>query len=295
MKIIASIIFYVVCILQSGKAQVSSSVETEVELVKKFVQVSKYHELHNYFPRIKYFLTTGYAKLENGPGAILSYLHEGYHVFNSIKSPGMGGSLYFWNDVNPLLKVNLLNNYVTSDNIFNLLPDIVKDKPLTKTYISCTNDCFSKAKGIYGLLEEFSAYGLEARSLVDMYNYFDTCDYTDKKEFWEGYLKSKYDCWMNFYYFNIFMSTYMKYINVNHGLFYNQLNSDIKFREVFNMIYRRFGKSLEELDCLEGVIKKRLLKYGGGVYLYPFYEEYDSIMEVSKSESVRMYLKPFIY
>lgn len=290
MKQIVNIIFYITCVVQPCTGQVTANTELEVALAKKFVLSSQFKVFYNYYPDVKYFLTTGYRNLENGPSGLLSYIHEGSHVYNNIKSAGMGNNLYYWYDSTTLLKTKLLQGYITTDSIFNILPNSIKDKSITKTYIACTNNCFSRTYGIYGLLEEFNAYSLESRSLSDMYNYFDTCSYTNKPKFWEGYLKCKYDSWMNFYYFNIFFSTYLKYIEVNQKDFYNQLISDTSFKGTFTKIYSKYSNALKCLNCMENKVLNKISKKKPQKYIYPFMEEYNTVKALSESEATQKYL-----
>src|SRR3954468_1676804 len=107
MKRIINIILYLTCAVTSSTAQVTDDTELETGLAKKFVLASEFKAFYNYYPDIKYFLTTGYRNLENGPAGLLSYLHEGSHVYNSIKSAGMGANLYYWYDSATLLRVPL--------------------------------------------------------------------------------------------------------------------------------------------------------------------------------------------
>jgi hypothetical protein len=66
---------------------------------------------------------------------------------------------------------------------------------------------------------------------IDMYSFFDTCIYTNNQKLWQGYLKCKYDSWINFYYFNPFFSTYLKYAEGNFKDFYHEIISHTSFRK----------------------------------------------------------------
>ncbi len=281
------IIFYFNCAALNCAAQFTINTPKEESLANRIIVSSRFKEFLNYNNSIKYFLTAAYGNLENGPKGIVTYIHETAHLYDNIKSAGLSNKRYYWSDTNSLISVEINKNFPTTDSIVSLLPSYVQGKVLTKTYVSCTNNCFSRTYGIYGLLEEFNAYSLEPRSLLDMYNFFDTCTYTSNQKFWQGYLKCKYDSWMNFYYFNIFFSTYMKYIEVNRKDFYNEIVSDTSFRKAFTTIHNKYNNALKRMDCTENAVLKKInLKK----YEYPFIKEYNTVKALSGSEDTQKYL-----
>lgn len=290
MKKVFYIIFYLNCAALNCAAQFTINTVTEESLAKQIIATSRFKDFYTYNSNIKYFLTTAYGNLEYGPKGLITYIHETAHLYDNIKSTGLYNKKYYWCDSNLLLGIEVKKDFVTSESMLSLLPDYVQDKVLTKTYISCPNNCFSRTYGIYGLLEEFNAYSLEPRSLLDMYDYFDTCSYTNKPKFWEGYLKCKYDSWMNFYYFNIFFSTYLKYIEGNQKDFYNQLISDTGFKNTFTKIYSKYSNALACLNCMENKVLSKINKGKSQKYIYPFMEEYNTVKDLSESESTQKYL-----
>jgi len=279
-----------ICAVQFCAAQINANANQEESLAKKFILSTEYKQLLTYSPNVKYFLTSAYGNLEYGPNGLITYIHEALHLLDNIKSTGMGNVLYYWYDSTTLLKAKLLEGYVTTDSIFNKLPFFLKDKSITKTYIACTNNCFSRAYGVYGLLEEFNAMSSHTKSLCTMYDFFDTCNYTKTIKFWRGYLKCKYDSWMNFYYFNVFFSTYIKYIESNRKDFYSKLTNDADFKNSFTKIYNKYR---EALKCLNSNEKKVLDKIDLGKdkkNIYSFFKEYNIVKELSESEDTQKYI-----
>jgi hypothetical protein len=290
MNRLLNIFITLICATQLCVAQITDNSEYEEKIAKELILQSGFRQLLSYSPNVKYFLKAGYGNLEYGPNGVITYIHEALHVYDNIKSAGMGNSLYYWHDSTTMLKTRLLQGYITTDSIFTTLPNFVKDKSITKTYITCTNNCFSRTYGIYGLLEEFNAIAQHTVFMMQSYNFFDTCAYTNKPKFWEGYLKCKYDSWMNFYYFNIFFSTYLKYIEGNQKDIYNQLISDTSFKSTFTKIYNKYSNALTCLNCIENKVLSKISKKKPQKYIYPFMEEYNTVKALSESEVTQKYV-----
>jgi hypothetical protein len=270
-------------------AQTSDNIKREEMLAREIIAASRFKEFLNY-NNLGMFINTYYGNIEQGPSGITTFIHESSHIYDNIKSAGMKGARYYWSDADQLLEVNVVANYVSSDSILSLLPAYVLDKPLTQTYILCTNNCSSRIYGIYGLLEEFNAYSLEPRSLVDMFDFFDTCVYTKQATFWRGYLKSMYDSWRNFYYFNVFLSLYLKYALTMRIDFYNRLISDPSFRNSFYQIYSKYKNALQQLDFIEKKIRRKADYGSNKKYIYPFLEDFSTIRSLAESDTTTKYL-----
>jgi hypothetical protein len=250
-------------------AQSSSNSNDEMDLAERFISSSSFRELLNY-DEIKTFITSAYGNIRYGPEGITTFIHESSHVYDNIKSAGMGRALYYWSDSGHLLHVNINSNFFATDSILSLLPKSVVDKPLTQAYVLCNNNCMSRAYGIYGLLEEFNAYSLQPRSLVEMFEFFDTCVYTNTTSFWEGYLKCKYDSERNFYYFTVYFSAYLQFAVSKCKLFHDQLVNDAIFRDTFYQIYKKYTDALTNLDSLETKVRQKIDIGAAKKYAYPF-------------------------
>ncbi|MBN8853753.1 MAG: hypothetical protein BGO55_11485 [Sphingobacteriales bacterium 50-39] len=284
--LIASCVVYATlrCIAQS-----SSSFDKEYVLAKEIIGASRFKVFLNY-NNLKIFIGTAYGNIQYGPKGLVTFIHESSHIYDNIKSAGMRDMRYYWSDSNQLLEVRVTPNYITSDSIASILPDYVTNKPLTQTYILCKGDCLSRSYGIFGLLEEFNAYSLEARSLVDMFGFFETCSYTNRPTFWEGYLKSTYDSWINFYYFNIFFSTYLKYASMQRRGFYNSLVNDGHFTNTFSQIYNKYNEALTALDSINRKVRVKVSSGNKKIYSYPFMEDYNSIRALAEDNETKLYL-----
>jgi hypothetical protein len=267
------------CVSSISVAQKKARLNSDEELAKKIISNSELSELLKYNPNIQYFLTTESGDLKSGPRGLATYLHETVHIYDNIKSAGMNGTRYYWFDSSTLLSLQICTGIVTSDSIINTLPPFIQQKAMTKTYVTCMNDCFSKTYGIYGLLEEFNAYSIEATALLKLYPSFDTCRDLNTRKFWDGYLKTKYDCELSFYYFELFLSAYINYIDTNQHDSFLVLSNDSKFRSVFKKLFSRYKCDLQKLDLIEKLILKKqsYTKYGIKKYKYPLQTELASL------------------
>jgi len=238
-----------------------------------------------------YFLNSGPRDLREGPLGLITYIHEAIHIYDNIKSAGLGANIYYWKDSSSLFKVKLLKGYITSDIIYPLLPEDIRGNPIIKTYIKCTNNCAAQKLGIYGLIEEFNAISQHTKFLLVSYNYFDTCSQILGNNFWKGYLNCKNDSWLNFYYFSIFFSRYIEYIEFHQPEFYEKIIADREFIEVFSKIFNSFNKTLNELNCLE---KKVIQKINKEKYCYPQEEEFNDVKKLAENEHTLKYLNELL-
>lgn len=290
MSRVLNIFITLICAAHICVAQIKGSPEYEERIARELILQSGVKQFLSYSPDVRYFLKSGYSNLEYCPGGVITYVHEALHIYDNIKSAGMGNKLYYWHDSSTLLSVSLIKGYFPTDSIYSTLPFFVKDKPITKTYIDCNNNCFSKIYGIYGLLEEFNAISQHTAFMMQSYNFFDTCTYTNKPKFWEGYLKCKYDSWLNFYYFNIFFSAYLNYTESNRKDFYNQLINDTSFKSTFTKIYSKYRNALACLNCIENTVRSKMNEDSPQQYIYPFMDEYNTVKALSESEGTQKYL-----
>lgn len=263
----------------------------EERLATQIISISAFKDFYGYSNNINYFLTTGYGALKYGPQGVVAYVHESLHTYDNIKSAGLTNILYYWLDSTRLLKVQIGPGFVTSDSIIATLPVSVKDRSMTKTYISCTNKCFSQSLGIYGLLEEFDAYSSAPSILLSAYALLDTCIYKNDKSFWEGYLNDIYETRKNFFYFNIFFSTYLRYIAKDRSEFFNLLMADPGFKNAFIGIYQKYENGLQALNALEQRIDERLYKKPSETYHYPFAEEFKITKALYENPATQQYIR----
>jgi hypothetical protein len=284
-------LIYLVCETQVCVSQTFVNKGYEERLATQIVLNSPFKDFYNYTNNLNYFLTVGYGALKYGPQGLVTYVHESLHTYDNIKSAGLTKVLYYWLDSATLLKVPIDAGFVTSDSSLATLQASIIDRPFTKTYISCTNRCFSQSYGIYGLLEEFDAYSTAPTILLSSFDFVDTCAYKNDKTFWEGYLNSIYETRKNFFYFNTFFSAYLKYIAQNRKEFYQRLIADPSFKNAFIGVYQKYDNGLQALNALENRIDRRIYKKPSERYFYPFEEEYKITKSLSESADIQKFIR----
>ncbi len=164
-------------------------------------------------------------------------VHESCHGIN-------GETIFVSRDIRIERKRNETFN---SEEIANMIPEEIRNKIFRyKTYLGKGEDNTSHTWGIYGLIDEFSAYYQDL--LVD-YQLLQSKDqlmkaYPDLKNVHllsEGQTESYYE-------FSIFMAWYMKYAKLHYPKDYDAIVNNTPFRVTYTLLDQLFGELVKNID-----------------------------------------------
>ena len=203
-------------------------------------------------------------------------IHESVHVFQSGPSRHTvyrdnnkdGEFLRFTGKV--LISDNWEINYEGRDVIrsYQMVPEILEENPNIAdlfrfdTYIGGgeNGNTASNISGIYGLMEEFSAYyhgsnasfiiynDLKKKNIMQYYDWdkddgstYDTLILENIKLTREqaNYCMSSYT---SYYEFSVFIGAYLKYVKKHHPTMYHEILSNERFRTAFRVIDQNFSR-----------------------------------------------------
>lgn len=201
-------------------------------------------------------------------------VHELLHGFNSQHQTFETYSYLLGQDERievPMIKVyssRELNQYVRSglqDSIFRYglyvggKKATIGHQGKSVAINSGSNDLFSVQAGIYGLLDEYSAYYFGTLAIWELRAYFKDHYDSEAEDAWSDYKHTLLGNATAYYEFRLFIAWYLMYCQENHPEIHAKLLANHPLRQAFTKVNDRFReligkieKAIPELDKLCG-------------------------------------------
>jgi hypothetical protein len=185
-------------------------------------------------------------------------VHEACHGYNS-DIQFIGG--YFitkgiqikanWGFDTQIFNSNELNNFVAKD---------VRDKIFRyDTYVGDKSNTSSQVNGIYGMIDEFSAYYHGTKAFFELRKYFETfAPYKTQPKTWlNAYLGSPYSYIYAYEEFRLFISWYLRYAQKKHPTDYQRVMADQNLRVAFTLLDDLYKQLVSEyFETRKDIISK---------------------------------------
>ncbi len=202
---------------------------------------------------------TRYAKGETKSDWLKDFgtaVHETCHGYNFEigKAKGFGYQGYFITS-NVIIVVPQKSIY-NSIELNRMIPDSIhKSIVRYDSYIGgdTISQITSKVNGIYGLLDEFSAYYHGTKAEMELFNYYDSLSDKNPPESWANYLKPLEGELYSYYEFKLFISWYLGYARKYHEQVYLDCMNNKPLRIAFTLL------DDEWLQLQKDYLKKRNL------------------------------------
>jgi len=237
------------CAGQNMNLTTSWSEANEYSLINK-TSAKAFCKINN----IRYYTVTNPVH-ENIIG-ISTYVHEAYHNFNiGFINKGDANAIFFMDSIQTIrLKYNFL---ITSDVILPFLDPMLVNDPDVKAYLK--EDNFAKNNGIFGLMEEFSAYAHQAQFVGEVYCLLDSSVF-DRSIFVENYIRHIDYLEAKYYKFCIFIKTYYQVVSKKNNNFYSFLTNDSAFLLLESTLQSLYQNSLNKLVTVRAKLILTLTK-----------------------------------
>lgn len=118
----------------------------------------------------------------------------------------------------------------------------------------------SNVQGIYGLLNEFSAYHWGMNNNIHMFAYYDR--FADAMNTWNSFVADGASNRLAYAEFKYYILHYLYYAKQHHPLVYRQIMSNKKFRTAYRINERHFWKMIQTFEKDLTTIKGKLEKQG---------------------------------
>lgn len=192
-------------------------------------------------------------------------VHEGCHGYNSeIADLADVGDGYY---IAPGITIPVVEGVVYNSNELNRIVADSLEKKIFRydTYIGDASDVSSQQSGLYGLLDEFSAYYHATKFAYDLRPWFEEYyGYKDALPWIDGYVWAIGSSATAFYEFRLFMAWYLKYARQNRPAVYASLMENKNLRLAFTLLYDKFEESAGnyegELDRVAATLVKKGFK-----------------------------------
>lgn len=107
-----------------------------------------------------------------------------------------------------------------------------------------SNTAASIKDGIYGLMEEFAAYGVGISTSINLYDYFMDKFGKDNEDAWYDFRHMVEDDEIAYYEFHFFIGSYLVNAKKNHPEIYKGIMDNKVFRVVYTLIENKFKASI---------------------------------------------------
>jgi hypothetical protein len=184
-----------------------------------------------------------YADHETAEGMIKDYgtvVHEACHSYNfhaaqwGYKGFYITGEVFIQAPYKEVFNANILNTVVPKElqtKIFRY-----------NTYIGDGSKTSSQVSGIYGMLNEFSAYYHGSKAQLQLFEYYKKKCTPPTQDCWE-------DCFANmgselyaYYEFRLFMAWYLVYAKANYPAVYQQFMENKALRLAYTLLNQQYGE-----------------------------------------------------
>lgn len=113
------------------------------------------------------------------------------------------------------------------------------------TYIGNADDYLAaNSLGVYGLLDEFTAYYYGTRTACELYDYYMTLDQTPDN--WFDYISNVSGQYFAHAEFRFYILKYLMYAKQNYPNIYKDIMANKEFKQVFNTIDVKFAQIIDE-------------------------------------------------
>jgi hypothetical protein len=192
-------------------------------------------------------------------------IHESTHQKNSNEIIFVSPEISFYTTAD---QRTLINHFFKSEQIASLLPSDVNEKVFRfNTYIGLNSGVTSNVKGIWGLMDEYTAYQNGCRASIMAYdNALLKGDTTMALTCIEESVKT----YFAYYEFRLFIGAYLKYAALYHSELYKDILEFTALRKAFALNTILFEANVYNIQHT----KNRLKRHNAHVeWLYNYYQE----------------------
>jgi hypothetical protein len=122
----------------------------------------------------------------------------------------------------------------------------------------------SQMSGIYGMLNEMTAYYHDVKAKMELYDYFKTnrCNGYKDEEAWVSYIGWVSNSHFAYYEFRLFISWYLQYAKTNHPDVYQNLMNEKRLRVAFTLVDDSFNQLIRDYYTMRQNLITELNKEG---------------------------------
>lgn len=212
-------------------------------------------------------------------------IHESTHSKNSDEVVFVSPENSFYTTTDERI---LINQFFKSEKIAVLLPTDVQEKVFRfKSYVGLYSGVTANQNGIWGLLDEYTAYQNGCRASIMAYdNALLKGDTTMALTCIEESVKT----YFAYYEFRLFIGAYLKYAHLYHPELYNNILAFTTLRKAFTLNTILFESNLYNIQHT----KRRLKRHNAHIeWLYNYYQDKYVIPTQAYTEPFQEYLTTF--
>lgn len=205
-------------------------------------------------------------ELMNNYGTAVHESCHSYNFYTGVKS-GWGREGYF---ITTGIKIDASKgSFFPSFKLNDVVPADVQKKVFRySTYVSGESNNHSSTEGVYGFLNEFSAYYHGTRADFEMLPYYETvCPYTDAKCWLDSYLGRLQSDLYAYYEFRLFIAWYLLYAEQHEQKTFHELINNQNLRVAYTLLDGLYKKLVDDYFTMRKKLVDKLILAGSTIEL----------------------------
>jgi hypothetical protein len=173
-----------------------------------------------------------------------SIIHEGYHNYVNSLNKTSGSFHYMLNDT-LTISIDKFDHF-PSNLIAAIGKGKLKNEGRFNLYVNTDkNELITQQRGLFGLLEEYSAYFQELKACTVSYYYLKANYSFDNTSVWINYLAKMGSNIYAVNEFKIFISWYLQYAKLNKPAVFQKIIQDQGIKQLYSYIEREYDKLIK--------------------------------------------------
>jgi hypothetical protein len=160
-------------------------------------------------------------------------------------------------------------SYFPSSKLNSVVPKEQQEKIFRySTYVSGASYNSASTEGVYGFLDEFSAYYHGTRAGFEMFPYYETiCPFTDALCWTDGFLSDVQSTLYAYYEFRLFIAWYLLYAEQHESQVFNELMANQNLRVAYTLLDDLFKKQVDDYFVKRKQLVEKLTAAGNEIEL----------------------------
>lgn len=147
-----------------------------------------------------------------------------------------------------------------SNEMIQIIPEELRNTARFNTYINTSEKLSSVTDGIYGLMNEYTAYSWGMNNTISLYDYYKT--YAKTTDDWHQYIVDGANGRMAYAEFRYYILTYMLYAKEHYPDIYQSIVKNLELKRAFRVVDNLYTDNVRKYEDSLTDLSQRLSKDG---------------------------------
>jgi hypothetical protein len=194
-------------------------------------------------------------------------VHETCHAYNwkiGMQAGWENEGVYITDNVSISFRKG---NFFASAVLNTIVPKEQQEKIFRyETYVGGKAENSSALEGIYGFIDEFSAYYHDTKALMEMRPFYETqCHYSDARCWVDKFLTRMQSTTYAYYEFRLFIAWYLLYAEKNESKIFSAFMNNQNLRVAYTLLDDLFNRQVEDYFKIRTDVVNKLMEAGSTI------------------------------